>query len=65
MRGEPSRNRDILTVPEAAERLGIARTTLWRWIRAGGVPFVIQVGQRTRVSAPRLERYLHGEDGAA
>ena len=56
--------RDLLTVDEAADRLGISRSTLVRWIRSGA-PFVVKVAGRTRISVPRLERYLHGQDASA
>jgi hypothetical protein len=49
---------------EAAERLGIGRTTLQDHYRSGTWPFreiVMKVGGRLKVSRYQLERFARGE----
>jgi excisionase family DNA binding protein len=53
---------DLISVPEAARRLGLHAETLYRLCRRGQFSPAIQIGTRWRVSVPRLERYLHGVD---
>jgi excisionase family DNA binding protein len=56
---------DLISVPEAARRVGLHADTLYRLCRTGHFPPALQIGSRWRVSVPRLERYLHGEgDGS-
>lgn len=50
---------DLISIPEAARRVGVHSDTLYRLCRTGRFPPAIQVGSRWRVSVPRLERYLH------
>ena len=57
--------RDLLTMPEAALRLGVCTETLYRLARAGEFEPAIKIGSHWRVSIPRLERYLHGDLGQA
>jgi excisionase family DNA binding protein len=52
---------DLITIPEAARCLGIHAETLYRHCRNGQFSPAIQIGNRWRVSVPRLERYLHGD----
>ena len=52
---------DLISVPDAADRLGLHADTLYRLCRTGQFPPAIQIGARWRVSVPRLERYLHGD----
>ena len=54
---------DLITVPEAARRIGMHADTLYRLARCGDFTPAIQIGSRWRVSVPRLERYLHGDTG--
>jgi excisionase family DNA binding protein len=56
---------DLITVPEAAARLGMHPDTLYRLCRSGQFPPAVQIGSRWKVSVPRLERYLHGEPVAS
>jgi excisionase family DNA binding protein len=51
---------DLISIPDAARRLGLHPDTLYRLCRTGQFPPAIQIGGRWRVSVPRLERYLHG-----
>lgn len=55
---------DLLSLPAAAARLGIGRTTAFELARAGKFPgdAAIKVGAKWRVSVPKLERYLHGQE---
>jgi excisionase family DNA binding protein len=54
---------DLITLPEAARRLGISLDTAKRLVRAGQFPgdAAFHVGRQIRVSVPRLERAIHGE----
>lgn len=54
--GDPN----LLTIPTAAELLGISAQTGYRLARAGKFPgdAAIKVGQSWRVSLPKLRRYL-------
>lgn len=52
---------DLITVTEAARRVGLHPDTLYGLCRAGQFPPAIRLGRRWRVSVPRLERFLHGE----
>lgn len=52
---------DLISIPEAAGRLGLHADTLYRLCRTGQFPPAIQIGTRWRVSVPKLERYLHGD----
>lgn len=55
----------LLRVEEAAEALGISRTTLYELLRAGSIP-VIHIGRSVRIPVVALERYvalLAGADG--
>jgi len=52
---------DLISIPQAAERLGLHPDTLYRLARTGQFPPAVQIGARRLVSVPRLERFLHGE----
>jgi len=56
---------DLISVPEAARRIGLHADTLYRLCRTGRFSPAIQIGSRWRVSVPKLERYLHGDDDLA
>ena len=53
---------DLISIPETARRIGLHADTLYRLCRTGQFSPAIQIGGRWRVSVPRLERYLHGEN---
>jgi excisionase family DNA binding protein len=53
---------DLLSVPETARRIGVHADTLYRLCRTGQFPPAIQIGRGWRVSVPRLDRYLHGDE---
>jgi len=53
---------DLLTVPAAARRLGISPNTLYRLASSDEAPeWVVRIGRTIRISAPRLDRFLHGD----
>lgn len=54
---------DLISMPAAAEEVGVHVDTLYRLARTGEFTPAIKIGARWRVSVPRLERYLHGEAG--
>lgn len=51
----------LISMAEAARRLGISHSALNEQHLRDEAPFVVMVGARKRVSTVRLERYLHGE----
>jgi excisionase family DNA binding protein len=52
---------DLLTVRQAAKRLGLHPDSLYRLIRARQFPPAVTIGRSVRVSVPKLERFLHGD----
>ena len=56
---------DLLSIPETARRIGVHADTLYRLCRTGQFPPAIQIGRGWRVSVPRLDRYLHGDETAS
>ena len=52
---------DLISVPEAARRIGLHADTLYRLCRTGQFPPSVQIGTRWRVSVPKLERFLHSD----
>jgi excisionase family DNA binding protein len=52
---EPA-NKLLLTVPEAAARLGVGRTLMYELIRTGAIPSV-RVGRLRRIRTADLEAY--------
>jgi len=55
---------DLISIPQAAQRLGLHADTLYRLARTGQFPPAVQIGAKWLVSVPRLERFLHGDVGA-
>jgi excisionase family DNA binding protein len=53
-----------MTVPEAAEAVGISPLSLYRFIREGRFP-AVRVGRRVLVPLAALERWLEEEAGKA
>jgi excisionase family DNA binding protein len=53
--------RSLLSVEEASVLLGVARSTLYRAIKAGTFPLpVFRIGQRTRIPRRSVDRLLAG-----
>ena len=55
---------DLISIPNAAIRIGLSSETLYRLARAGQFEPAVRVGARWLVSVPRLERFLHGDTTA-
>ena len=51
----------LLTVAEAAERLGVSEDWLYR--RTKTLPFVLRVGRHVRYSASAIDRYIRNRTG--
>jgi excisionase family DNA binding protein len=47
----------LLTVPEAASRLGVSRSTGWQLAQQGKIP-VIHIGRSVRVPADALDQWI-------
>lgn len=58
---------DLITITDAARRLGVSVETAKKLLRDGHFPgdAALRVGRQIRVSVPRLERWLHGEQVAS
>jgi excisionase family DNA binding protein len=54
---------DLISVPEAARRIGMHPDTLYRLCRTHRFAPALQIGSRWLVSVPRLQKFLHGEPG--
>lgn len=55
-----TRSPDLLSIPEAAERLNVSRASVYRWIEEGRLP-AVQLGGRgapIRVLADELDQWL-------
>ncbi len=57
--GIDERERLAVSVPEAAARLGLARSTAWELVWSGQLPSA-RVGHRVLVPIGALERWLEG-----
>ncbi len=52
---------DLLTIPQAAARLGVTPTTAYRLAERDELPGAFKVGSHWRVSVKRLEEFKHGD----
>jgi excisionase family DNA binding protein len=53
---EGATDRRLLSIQQAADALGVSRTTIWRMLRDGGLPFVeLRPGSRRIPSAAVTE----------
>lgn len=50
------RDRILVTYPEAAEMLGVGRSTLYELTAAGEIP-VVRIGRAARIPVAALRRY--------
>lgn len=53
----------LLRVEEAAEALGVSRTTFYSLLRSGEMP-VVRIGRSVRVPVAALESYVNMHAGA-
>ena len=61
-RDEPTSTEDtLLTVDQAAERLGVSKDWLFR--RSRTLPFVVRLGRHLRFSNRGIDRYLRSRTG--
>lgn len=51
----------LITVPEAAQRLGIGTTKAWQMAQRGEMPGVVRVGRSVRVSVARLREWIDAQ----
>ena len=56
---------DVISIPEAAELLGISRDLGYDLARRGQLPGALQLGRRWRVSAVRLRAAIHGDSDSS
>ena len=52
----------LLSVLEAAHRLGVGETTAYEWARRNELPGLVRLGGRLYVRAAVLDRFITGED---
>ena len=52
---------DLLTMPEAIDRLKTTRATFYRWLKAGKIQGV-KVGRQWRFAREQIDRVLSGEE---
>ncbi len=48
---------NLLKIPEAAARLRVSESTVWRWVYSGRLPSV-KLGKSRRIRAAALERFI-------
>ncbi len=53
----PRRFGDLLKIPDAAARLCVSESTVWRWVYSGRLPSV-KLGKSRRIRAEALERFV-------
>lgn len=53
----------VLTMVDAAKRLGVSRVYLWRLIKAGRIPKIEMLPGTFRVAAADLEAFVAGRSG--
>ena len=53
-----SKNKDILTIPQAAEYCGVGRMTMWRWVKDGHIDVSVTPGGHHRIRKEDMESFL-------
>ena len=48
---------NIITINEAAQRLGVSRVALWNWRKAGKGPAPVMIGNRPHYDATDVEAF--------
>ena len=57
---EGATDRRLLSIQQAADALGVSRTTIWRMLRDGGLPFVeLRPGSR-RIPSAAVTAFVKG-----
>lgn len=51
---------DLMTVPEAARRLRLGRSTVYMMAQRGEIP-TVRIGTAVRIPVPELDRWLAGQ----
>lgn len=59
-RETPGSTEQLLTIPEAAKRISVSESMLWKAVRAGRLG-VTRVGRATRISVPQLQDFVEGQ----
>lgn len=57
-------DKDLLSVEDVAELMGVGKATIWRWCREGNLPCV-KIGKHWRVRREALEDFLSGNERPA
>ena len=52
------KDKDVLTIPEAAKYCAVDRVTLWRWVKSGNLNASITPGGHHRILKEDLEAFL-------
>jgi len=50
--------KDFYTIPEAAERCSVGRTTMWRWVKSGKMKANVTLGGQYRILKSDFEATL-------
>jgi len=56
---------NVLSVPQAADQLGISKDLAYELARRGELPGAFRLGRRWRVSAVRLALAVHGSENGS
>lgn len=57
--------RELVKVPEAAQRLGIGKSKAYQMAKAGELPGVVRIGSMTRVSLKALDQFIESQTKAS
>ena len=57
-----NQGKQFITVPEAAKRCGVGRTTFWRWVKSGEIKAVVTPGGHYRILLEDIENFLTGNN---
>jgi excisionase family DNA binding protein len=53
---------NVISIPQAADRLGISKDLAYDLARRGQLPGAIHLGRRWRVSLVKLNQFVHGTE---
>ena len=53
-----SKDKDILTIPQAAKYCSVDRVTMWRWVKSGNIRVSVTPGGHHRIRQEDLEAFL-------